>query len=182
MAQNKYEIGDKVWYAKSRHQEVTETCPVCFGKLEVTLILGNDDKVTLPCDYCGHGFSSPKGIVTEWRPDIRPEQLTITGIRLELSNKKNLIEYYAGCYVLDNDCIFDTLEEATTKCIELVEKEEQDRIHQTMCNIKNKQKNYSWRAGYHLKCAKRSREDAEYHDKAAVLCKSKARPKINGGE
>jgi hypothetical protein len=40
---------------------------------------------------------------------------------------------------------------------------------------KNMNKKYSWNAGYHLKEAKRSEEQAAYHRKKAMLCKAKAK-------
>ncbi len=53
----KFKVGDTVWVAKCRYEPVQKLCPTCFGKKEVTLILGNGDSVILPCNSdLGYGY------------------------------------------------------------------------------------------------------------------------------
>jgi len=61
-----FKIGDVVYFASAGQRQVDIPCPVCFGKREVTLILGNGDSVELPCDYCGKGYDGPRGYVLEY--------------------------------------------------------------------------------------------------------------------
>lgn len=47
-----YSVGDKAWWAKYSRVPVKKTCPICYGKMRVTLILGNGNRVETDCSYC----------------------------------------------------------------------------------------------------------------------------------
>ena len=174
-----YQVGDKVWWAKCGREGVTVPCPVCFGKREVTLILGNDDTVTLPCDYCGKGFRAPTGTVTEYKYIAEPQEVTITAIQTETNAKGSEHRYYFDTFSLDNDVICETEEEAKAKCAEIAEKRRIDAETRAE-NIKHSQaKSYAWNAGYHMREAKRAEKAIEYHKKMAVICKARSKDRDN---
>jgi len=169
-----YKVGDKAWYARYDMVKVTKPCPVCYGEKQVTLILGNKDKVVLPCDYCGHGFDEPSGVITEYEYTAEPEHLIITGIESKQDLVSKEIRYYSGGrYFLAED-LFDTKEEANKRCAEKIRQAEEEETQTAMKLKLNHYKSYAWNAGYHLREAKNHKQRAEYHERKAILCKAKA--------
>lgn len=112
----KYKIGDVVWAAFAERRDITETCPVCYGKKSVTLILGNEDSVILPCDYCGKGFGYPKGTVQEIRYVRGAEQRVITKVDVQIDGSGEKVQYQSEHYVLYPERIFNTEQEALDCC------------------------------------------------------------------
>jgi len=175
-AMKQYHINDTVWLARFEYEQVIKPCPVCFKTRQVTLILGNGDKVILPCAYCDDGYSSPSGLVTGYKYVAKARQIRITQVDSE--ETEHGIEYrYHGSpndYHDDGSLLFDTEEEARIKSVEIKEKYEKEQLTRIENIKKDKHKSFSWNAGYHIGEAKRNRESAEYHDKMAVICKERA--------
>lgn len=173
----RYNIGDKVWVAICGNTQVRKLCPVCFGKKEVTLILGNDEHCILPCSYCAPGFSSPSGYVNEYEYQTEAKQVTIDGMNIENKRGVESIEYRynstecSWCN-LDEKKAFGTKEEALEHCKKIKEENEHDQITRAEHIKKDQNKSYSWNAGYHLREAKRERESAERHERLAKICKN----------
>jgi len=172
-----YNIGDEVWWARCDNRNVTKTCPICFGKRQVTLILGNNDILTLPCNYCGIGFGEPSGHIDEWEYISQPELIAISEVHVNKTQDGDKVEYRYGSWCPYTADLFNTREEAMFRCEEKIiklKKEQQTRAE----HIKgDKNKSYSWNAGYHQREAKRHEENAIYHREHAKLCKSKNKAK-----
>lgn len=177
--ETKFKVGDSVWVAKCSNTQAHVTCPICYGKRRVTLILGNDDTVSLECGYCGRGYEGPRGYVEEFQYKAEPQLIQITGMSINQSNTETVVEYHLGSAhsyrVLREENLFDTLEEAAKRSLELKAQYENEQRTKQKYLKKNLNKSYAWNAGYHLREAKRHRGDAEYHDKKAVLCKAKSK-------
>lgn len=170
-----FNIGDKVYYAKCNYESISVLCPICFGKCQVTLILGNDDTVILPCNYCAPGFESPSGNVSEYDYIVEAELVTITDIKVEISAEGEKRQYFSNYHSYETKDLFTNEDDALARAKEKKEqldKEQQQRIDWLK---KDKKKSFSWNAGYHLREAKRDRKSAEYHDQKAVLCKQRAK-------
>jgi hypothetical protein len=170
----KYKVGDGVWVAQSGHRDVREVCPVCYGKLEVLLILGNGDKVTLPCDYCGKGYSSPTGYVTEYGYFTSAVFMTIDAVEVTATANGEEVLYHSDFYLLYPANVFDTKAEALTKGEELaaeLAEQQRTRTEHIKADVK---KSFTWNAGYHLREAKRKEAEAARHRERAKLCKAKA--------
>lgn len=173
-----YKIGDTVWTAHYGTESVEKPCPICFGKKEVTLILGNGDRVVLPCEYCRLGFDAPRGVVTEYEFVADPRAVVIEEIVTTHNTGGERREYRynvtsCSCSHLDEDGIFDTREDALVKCAEAIKEREKEEITR-LENIKaNKRKSFAWNAGYHLRNAAKCRREAEHHESCAKLCKEK---------
>jgi len=170
-----YNVGDKVWYARSGREEVNHTCPVCYGKLVVTLVLGNDEMIKLPCDYCGKGYESPKGYVVEYEWVSKPELLTIEAVNIKREARGDEVDYRSDRWVLYPDRIFDTEEESLSKCEELSAKNTKDQEEIAIHVKANTNKTYSWKAGYHMRAVKQAEKDIASHSKMATICKERAR-------
>lgn len=169
-----YNVGDVVWWAHCGTEHVSHPCPVCFGKRQVTLVLGNDDQVILPCSYCSHGYEDPTGIETEYEYVVKPERKTITSIEIQVSSTDEKREYRSDSYLNIED-IFDTEGEALTRCLEVKQKLEEDQRTLAKYLKEKAEKSFAWNAGYHMRATKKLRQQIEYHEKMAVLCKAKTK-------
>ncbi len=172
-----YKVGDKVWYATFGSREIQVPCPVCYSKKTVTVILGNGDEVAVECDYCNKGFSGARGYVTDYEHTPAAEYLTIQNCRIEQSTDGDKCEYTSNHYLLYPDKMFDTEEAAMAHAWEMAEKDARDKLSKP--KFKN-EKSYAWNAGYHMKQAQSKRNEADYHEAKAKICKTKSKEQDNG--
>lgn len=173
----KYNVGDLVYWASCNHRIITNPCPVCYGNLKVTIILGNGDHVEIPCEYCKNGWEGPTGVekITQYGPDIK--RIIIDGVNTKTDITGEKIEYRYNNYIIYPDNVFDTEEEAKIKCSELINQHNQEELEQNEQIKKNKYKSYAWHVGYHMRNAKEAKKQMEYHEKMAKICKSKVKEK-----
>ena len=155
-----FNIGDKVWLACCGTKEKRNPCPICAGKLKVTLILGTGEQCVLDCDYCAKGYERPNSFELEWEPYIKPEFVTVSSF--ETDGKNFNYRFEEGFYA-EQDKVFNNREEAEAKCKEIAAElaaQEQKRLEWAKENSKKK---YSWNAGYHKREAKRHEKQMNYH-------------------
>ena len=172
---NKFNVGDTVFVPISARQQKQIPCPICFGKLNVALILGNDDKIILPCGYCGHGWNEPTGHIMEYMCIVDAECKIITSVRINKTESGEQIEYAAGHYVYKETEVFADKDNALQAAKNIkARQDEEERTRAEFLKHKAK-KSFAWNAGYHMREAKRNRWQAEYHETKAVLCKVKAK-------
>lgn len=169
----KYQIGDTVWVAMSGKREVIEPCPVCFRKKHVFLLLGNDEKVELPCSYCSKGRIEPTGEVLEYRYVAGAEVMTIDKISTEHDALGEKIRYQSNHYILYAENMFDTEAEALKRCEEVAEQINKDRISEVEHIKEDVKKSFAWNAGYHMREAKEHEKKAEMHRQKARLCRNR---------
>ena len=166
-----FKIGDRVWLACYSTTDVRETCPICFGRREVTLILGNGDECRLPCDYCGKGYGGPRGYVVERRAAPHAMEYEIDSVTTTAS----AVGYGSGCTTLRGDDLFATEDEALARAAEIAaEEQRRSEGRNDFCKAESR-KSFAWNAGYHTREAKRCREQAERHERMAKLCKAAAK-------
>ncbi len=171
---NKIKIGDTIYVSKFGREQIKRDCPVCFGKRAITLILGNDDSVKMPCEWCGRGCDPPCGYVTEWRMIAGVETVVVSQIRTRQTAVENEIEYQAGSYIYYTKDVFSTEEEALAESNRRAKQHNLDQETKAE-HIKGKpDKNYSWNAGYHMRESKKAEGKVEYHSKMAKICKARA--------
>ena len=130
----------------------------------------------MPCDYCGKGnLDIPTGYDTEYQTLNEPKPITITAVHTETTSEGEKIEYRSGCFVYHEDTLFETKDEAIVKGEELKkDAEEAEKARKDYLKHKTS-KSFAWNAGYHLRAAKRSERDVEYHREKAKLCKERSR-------
>jgi len=172
-----FKVGDIIYFPKCRHENITVTCPVCFGKRLVTLILGNEEAVELPCDYCGKGWDGPRGVVEEYELVIGAELFLITSkeITEDASGGRHVRYYSDHSTVINDELACATREEALDRAKEMKAELDEERRTRVEHIKKDVKKSFSWNAGYHLREAKRCRQQAEYHDERAKLCRAKGK-------
>lgn len=176
---SKYKVGETLWHGYCSYITVDKPCPVCFGKKKVILILGNDAQVTLSCDMCEKGYEAPRGFISVYEYSVKPQLVTIDRISTERYENSEDSTYYSGSYVYYEDQLFTDKEDAEVfglKEKERLEKEQFERLDLLKWNAA---KSFAWNAGYHMREAKKHREDAEFHEKKAVICKSRSKGEKN---
>lgn len=169
-----FNIGDVVWAAYFSMQPQQIECPVCFGKRQVVVILGNGDEVITPCSNCGLGYEGPRGFVEEYAQEAGAGCVIITGRTVQEGGGETRVIYKAGDYSYGADRLFSTCEEAMRSAEGMAS--EHKKEHETRAEyIKgNKIKSFSWNVGYHLREAKKLKEQIAYHERMAILCKAQA--------
>jgi hypothetical protein len=167
-----YNIGDKVYWAVYDRKDTIKPCPVCFGKKVVIVILGNDEKVETPCNYCEKGFESSTGYVKEYEWVSKVELVGITAKEVKENSEGRFIEYRYGHYCLDSKDIFDTPEQAEIRVAEKIkEKEiEENQRYQSIKN--NKLMSLSWSIGYHQKRVRDAEKEIKYHSEKVKIVKA----------
>ena len=175
MNEKKYSVGDTIWHSRYGMNQVVKICPICFGKKEVTLILGNGDEVILECANCSQGYNNPTGTVTEYEFITEANQRTITAINLVITAGGEEREYKSGYETLNNDDIFDTEEEALTRSKHKVE--EANKAQETKIEYlkKDKRRSFAWNASYWLRQIREAEKNIERWEKKAKLCEAKSR-------
>jgi hypothetical protein len=145
----------------------------------VTLILGNDEHVSLPCDYCSGGYEAPVGYAMEYQRISAVEEQTIyiknatetDGIR-ECNYRTLQDDFWYACDVFDNK------EDAERRlALKIKEYDESE----ASCKSSKKQyanKKYSWNAGYHRKCAAKAEKDMLYHREKCKSLMTKVKEKV----
>lgn len=171
-----FKIGDTVYIDTCENHQKELVCPICDGKKEVTLILGAGDSVIMLCNYCvSASYYPPTGKVHEWAYEPYPRSFPITGMEISIEGDKEIRRYKSDCTIYDEDRCFATREEALESAIARKKKQEEDQKSKQDWIKMDKNKSYSSNAGRHMAEAKRNREQAEYHEKMAKLCKNLAR-------
>jgi hypothetical protein len=175
MDEKLFNIGDVAWFARTGFQEIQEPCQVCFGNKSVTVILGNGDEVIVPCSCCASGYNAPSGLVTHYRIQPAAMAVTITGREIREGEKTEVTYHGSGGHFYYSHTLFESFAEALAASKELCEKELHDRENRAEWIKKDTTKSFAWNAGYHLREAQRLREQIAYHERMAVVCKSRTK-------
>lgn len=156
----KYQIGDVVWYAARTEQEKTMECPDCCGKKFLTVIFGDDSRVTIDCITCSRGYEPPKGYVTYTTQKSSTRQVGIERMEIGCGEEKY---GFGSCYLADATELFDTEEEAEKRAVELAI--EQEKAELARINMKGERhRTWAWNATYHRKCIKDAKKSIAYHE------------------
>lgn len=159
----KYNIGDKVWIASLLYKKQQTICPHCLGKKYLTVIMGDESRVTIECAGCQSGFDPPRGFVNYYGFEPEVKQITIEG----MDTTPYQTEYKYNCSKFSYNTVqekdlFPNKELADQKVNQLIEeknKEEMDKLH----SKEQKHHTWSWNATYHRNQIKTLERDLEYH-------------------
>lgn len=176
----RYKQGDRVWCASFNHVEKRETCPICFGKKQVHIVLGDESWIACPCEFCKVGFDGPVGTIRTHEREARAEQHTIAEVSIRANLSGEDVEYttISRRHFYPQD-VFDNQDDALKRAEELA-KEATEREFEALLRRKalgEKDRTYSWGVGYHKREAARHRKDAEYHERLCATCKERAKPR-----
>ena len=173
-----YNIGDKVWYAGRKNTLERVTCPECFGKKYLTVILGDDSKVTIDCAGCASGYDPPKGYVEYYKQTYDVRQITIDGVEMDRKSiQYKYDDFGSHCRIAYNIELFDTKEAAEIRAKELAEehnKQELERIHRKEKNNRA----WAWHIHYYRRMIRDAKETIERAEKKLNVARSKAKEEI----
>lgn len=170
-----FQIGELVYYVVAySHAQIRTTCPVCFGKLRVQIILGNGETETIECSACGIGYEGPRGFVDEFGPSSRVGSGIITGIRRGFGRSEWLYDVEGGSC----EYLFRTAEEAEVKRAVLhaealaQDEKRNDRI------IADKKKGLAWAIRYHRSKIRDAEKEIAYHGGKLAAAEAKKASKV----
>jgi len=147
MDKPKFNIGDDVFVVQSScHYGVKVPCTVCFGKLRVTVILGNGEHVQTECQHCAGGMDPPSGQSTTWKPHAYIVSGPITGVTHEYDGWRYQVD---GRSVQAHE-IFATRHEAEPVMEAKLKEETERRQTYERDSFITATKKQVWSAGYHL--------------------------------
>jgi hypothetical protein len=150
-------VGDYVWIARYELNIVTKVCPVCYGKKQITLILGNDEKVYPGCTYCVNNFI-PTGYVFENEYVKSVQRVMIESVKFEATLAEINVQYiFDTNYLIESKHAYETEAEALEYCEILIAEREKNDYTKAEFIKQDKLKSYSWNVGWY----KRQIKDAE---------------------
>jgi hypothetical protein len=173
MRANEFNIGDKVWWAKYERQEVKKICPICFGKLWVTLILGDNSRVQTRCTYCERGYEQ-YGYVVEYEYVSAVQEVPITHKEVREGSNGRDVEYRYENWVLDEGNAFATKEDAEARLQEMIKVQKQQDLERLEYGKDHNAKKYSWHVGYYQRKKKDAQREIEFYDAKIKHFKAKA--------
>lgn len=169
-------IGDEAWIAYSEPTEVKRTCPVCFGKREVTVVLGDESRVITPCDYCGKGYEGPRGWVADAEFGPRAVKRRVTEVRSTetATGAEREFIFDGSSWVPEPADVFpdeaSALARAAVKVAEAEETEDRRRRWRKDQALRT----LSWTVGYHTREAKDAERRMLYHRARATVWRERA--------
>ena len=118
-----YTIGDSIIYIEHSYETAREVCDQCFGKKFLTVILGNDEQVTIECQNClenrGYGDRVATGYTNLREGLWVARESVVDGMEKNWGSAADdfPIRYEVHGHRPEKDAIFETLAEAKTEAI-----------------------------------------------------------------
>lgn len=154
-------IGETVYFADAcAYAQVRAQCPVCFGKLFVTLILGDESQEQIECSACGLGYDGPQGWINEHAATSSVTKGTISGISRSYSGAREW-DYEVGG--MRREHVFRTHDEAEAKRVELFAAAQVSAQDTKERIIAGKKKGAAWSVRYHREHIKDLERRIEWH-------------------
>lgn len=167
-----FNIDDTVWLASFDRVEKRVPCPDCGGTKTLHVTLFDGSEFDIQCQGCAGGYEPPKGYVTLFEWEASAERHTVTGVAI----RRDAPPHYTfehGRVDYDGRT-FATEAEAIAKAEELREAFETEENRRLLAKTKD-HRTWAWHVHYHRSCAKRHRDQAEYHERMCAHSKAKSK-------
>lgn len=154
----KFNIGDLVYCAGWRSKPEYVTCPDCGGTGELTVVLYNEERLTIACRNCERGYSGSQGRVEYYH--LEPEVRTgaVMGITVDGGPIEDPIEYRvqacdgkSGYSMYLESRVFATEQEALAKAVELTVLETEKNRKRALESKERDGSSWAWEVNYHRK-------------------------------
>ena len=125
-----FKLGQTVWIAETKTEEVVKTCPDCLGKLQWHIIIPNGEELDIECPRCKDSGTATGKVKESHKVHCKARQDTIT--RMEI-NGKGKIDYGTSGHCYEATQIHDNPEDALREAQARVEKsvaEEDKRVEE----------------------------------------------------
>lgn len=169
-----FNVGALIWRPSFGTTQVRKPCPVCFGKLRVTVILGDDSLVDTPCDYCGKGWEGPKGYELVYESTARADADVVREVRVTTDENGQRAEYRLSSGHVTSR-VFATKDEALASAEAQQRQHEAEQEERRKAGKEYSAKSYSWHVGYYARKIKDARRDIAYAEARLQVCKDAAR-------
>ncbi len=167
-----FTIGATMYLPGCGSEQVRVVCPVCFGKLGITVVLGDGEEVGVICDACGLGFNGPRGYIEEWVQQPKVTPFVIAGIEAyrggdkpewTLRSTDETTAYFHELHATEAEALVV----ATARAKDAHERNMQSRQHK-----KRDVKRATWTVRYHREQIADLERQLAWH-RAKVLAKDK---------
>ena len=162
-------IGDLIyWVESSVSYGKSIPCPMCCGKLFVTVILGDGSHSKIECGMCSHGCESPSGIAKTWGPEAVVRSGFIDGI-----STCGGLTYKVGHHSISAGQAFDNQDSAMGQRdaeYKAVEEKARRYYEDNFVTMKKKQ---VWSVGYHQSSIRELERKIEWHAMRLCMIKEK---------
>jgi hypothetical protein len=170
-----FQLGDWAYRATLQHSQVEVTCPDCFGRRALVVILGDDSRVTIDCSTCAAGYEPPRGFIRNDATSADAEYVQITKIEMETNNGVPVTLYSGvGFYRIAEDDLYTDVDKAQARAETLALERQQEQSERAKRKEKDT-RTWAWHVTYHRRCVKQAEKDLAYHTSklAVALLKRK---------
>ena len=162
MSKPKFNIGDTVYFVVgdiNRSKRIP--CPICYGKLQVTIILGNGESSLSRCGCCCQGYEGPTGFSTVYEPRTEIQESRIRGVA---EGHGTSWEYQTHSGTKKEYELWATREDAKEE-YEAVKADTDARAKKWFeASFVDAKKGQLWSTGYHKKEIKYHERKIEWHE------------------
>lgn len=182
MKTENFNIGDKAWLARYSNEPETVQCPDCFGRRFLTVILGDESRVTIECNACTRGLNYSTGRIKTWKYSARVEEITIDGMECRKGEptRYRYNSTSSTSFIADSENLFATKEAAERRAVELRDTADQEEKKNLERRKEYPRKSWAFNATYHRKCVAHAERDLEYHksklDVAKLMATEEQKP------
>ncbi len=143
-----FAIGQQMWEPIYPPTQVKTKCPVCFGSLAVVVILGNGERVGVPCEACGISYDGPRGYIEEWEYQIGARPFVIASVQSMNGGDWVVVNDVGWTYSYANLCATeeDAIQRSREHIESLMERQAEGRRHR-----RASVKKAAWSIRYHRK-------------------------------
>jgi hypothetical protein len=162
-----FEFGQTIYVAMANaYGEDLVPCPICHGKLHVTLTLGDGTSTPAQCEFCANGCDGPKGYVMRRGPSSRVIVSTVTGLTKSkyfddpgwhIEGTGHVSERESAGNVFDNEA------DAEARRAELHAQAEIAAQRNFESRFKAAKGKTTWTVGYHRSCIEDLERQLEWH-------------------
>lgn len=171
------QVGDRVWVAEISSLDRWEPCPDCFGKKFLTVILGDDSRVTIDCAGCSSGYQPPRGLVKVYERKPEPRSRIISGMDIRGKDVTYHVGSSSSYRTYSEDVVFSTEGEALVRAQALAKEQEEDDLKRILQKEKDT-RTWSWNATYHRRCLRDAKKQLAYHEEKLAAAKTHEKKKV----
>lgn len=176
---NKFKIGDTIYIARYDKNETWAMCPDCFGSGQLTVVMGDESKVSIACECCKHGWEGSKGKIKIYECQPRAEKTTVSSLDIKVTAQGEIVEYHfnqhnCGYSVVSEEKVFATEAEALEYAKGLkadADSEEAVRLHRKL----KTEKKWAWHVSYYRKMLRDAKNQIESATASLEVAKIEAK-------
>lgn len=175
MEKPKFQIGDQVWRAATLTRPVQYTCLECAGAGFITVILGDQTRVTIQCECCKRGHLGSDGTHQKFSHYEAAEVGTIGGVEVDGDSFEYRIPSgTGGSWCMKEADLFLDEASASVRAQELAA--ERTRMESELrCRKYKEDRSWAWNVKYHRDAIRRAQDDIARHTESLNYAQVRAK-------